>query len=158
MILSRARFGFPMFAALLAAAMLLAAGFWMARYEDQLYSAEQLKEVGEQARILGLLSNIHRSPANKPFARVMPLWPQVLPYYDLLVASQLSTLALHRTGDCRRLSLSAFAYEKSAEDRRGGWGVECRARKTRPALPSSQPGYRAVSRARVASRSVSCTQ
>jgi signal transduction histidine kinase len=41
-----------MFLALLAAAVLLAAGFWMARYEDQLYSAEQLKEVGEQARIL----------------------------------------------------------------------------------------------------------
>jgi hypothetical protein len=41
----------------------------------------------------------------------MPLWLQVLPYYDLLVASQLSTLALHRTGACRRLSLSALAYE-----------------------------------------------
>jgi signal transduction histidine kinase len=52
MTLPRARFGVPMFLALLAAAMLLAAGFWMARYEDQLYSAEQLKEVGEQARIL----------------------------------------------------------------------------------------------------------
>jgi len=52
MTLPRARFGWPMFAALLAAAMLLAAGFWMARYEDQLYSAEQLKDVGEQARIL----------------------------------------------------------------------------------------------------------
>ncbi|HUO01881.1 MAG TPA: CHASE sensor domain-containing protein, partial [Rhizomicrobium sp.] len=49
---SRARFGIPMFAALLAAALLLAAGFWMARYEDQLYSAQQLKDVSEQARIL----------------------------------------------------------------------------------------------------------
>ncbi|HXR96010.1 MAG TPA: ATP-binding protein [Rhizomicrobium sp.] len=52
MTLTRPRFGIPMFAALLAAAVLLAAGFWMARYEDQLYSAEQLKDVSEQARIL----------------------------------------------------------------------------------------------------------
>jgi signal transduction histidine kinase len=52
MTLPRTRFGMPMVAALLAAAMLVAAGFWMARYEDQLYSAEQLKDVGEQARIL----------------------------------------------------------------------------------------------------------
>jgi signal transduction histidine kinase len=43
---------FGLFAALLAAALLLGAGVWMARYEDQLYSAEQLKEVNEQARIL----------------------------------------------------------------------------------------------------------
>jgi hypothetical protein len=52
MTLWRNRFGPPMFAALLAAAMLLAAGFWMARYEDQLYRGEQLKDVSEQARIL----------------------------------------------------------------------------------------------------------
>jgi signal transduction histidine kinase len=52
MSLWRTRFGLPMFAALLAAAMLLAAGFWMARYEDQLYRSEQLKDVSEQARIL----------------------------------------------------------------------------------------------------------
>lgn len=52
MTLARPRFGWPMFAALLAAAVLLAAGFWMARYEDQLYSSEQLKEISEQARIL----------------------------------------------------------------------------------------------------------
>ena len=48
----RARFGIPMFVALLAAALLLAAGFWMARYEDQRYSAEQLKDVSKQASIL----------------------------------------------------------------------------------------------------------
>ena len=48
----RARFGLPVLAALLAAALLLAAGFWMARYEDQLYSAQQLKDVSEQASIL----------------------------------------------------------------------------------------------------------
>jgi hypothetical protein len=42
---------------------------------------------------------------------VMPIWRQLLPYYDLLVVSQVSTLALHRTGARRRLSLSASAYE-----------------------------------------------
>jgi len=39
----------------------------------------------------------------------------LLPYYDLLVVSQVSTLALHRTGGCRRLSLSALAYENLRE-------------------------------------------
>jgi signal transduction histidine kinase len=38
--------------ALIAAAMLLAAGVWMAVYEEQLYSAQQVKSVREQAQIL----------------------------------------------------------------------------------------------------------
>jgi signal transduction histidine kinase len=50
--LFRTRIGFPIFAALLAAAVLLTAGLFMARYEDQLYSAQQVKDVTEQARIL----------------------------------------------------------------------------------------------------------
>src|SRR5580698_4551184 len=50
--LSRTRFGLPVLAALLAAVLLFAAGLMMARYEDQLYSAQQLKDVSEQARIL----------------------------------------------------------------------------------------------------------
>jgi signal transduction histidine kinase len=50
--LSRTRFGLPILAALLAAVLLFAAGLMMARYEDQLYSAQQLKDVSEQARIL----------------------------------------------------------------------------------------------------------
>jgi hypothetical protein len=35
----------------------------------------------------------------------------MLPDYDLPGVSQVSTLALHRTGACRRLPLSALAYE-----------------------------------------------
>jgi signal transduction histidine kinase len=50
--LSRTRLGLPTLAALLAAVLLLAAGLMMARYEDQLYSAQQAKDVTEQARIL----------------------------------------------------------------------------------------------------------
>jgi hypothetical protein len=45
----------------------------------------------------------------------MLLWRHMLPHYDLLVVSQVSTLALHRTGGCRRLSLSALAYEHLRE-------------------------------------------
>src|SRR6202012_3683028 len=50
--LSQSRFGLPILAALLAATLLLAAGIFMARYEDQLYSDQQLRDVSEQARIL----------------------------------------------------------------------------------------------------------
>ncbi|MES2294836.1 MAG: ATP-binding protein [Pseudomonadota bacterium] len=52
MMLFRARIGLPVIAALLAAAALLTAGLFMARYEDQLYSTQQVKDVTEQARIL----------------------------------------------------------------------------------------------------------
>jgi signal transduction histidine kinase len=44
--------GWPMIAALLAAALLLAAGIGMARYEDNLYSTQQVRDVTEQAQIL----------------------------------------------------------------------------------------------------------
>ena len=50
--LTHARFGLPILAALLAAVLLFAAGLMMARYEDQLYSAQQVKDITEQARIL----------------------------------------------------------------------------------------------------------
>ena len=52
MILPRTRFGLSILAALLTAGLLVAAGLLMARYEDQIYSAQQLKDVTEQARIL----------------------------------------------------------------------------------------------------------
>src|SRR5690348_4143598 len=52
MILTRARFGLSILAALLTAGLLVAAGLLMARYEDQLYGAQQLKDITEQARIL----------------------------------------------------------------------------------------------------------
>jgi signal transduction histidine kinase len=42
----------PMIAALLAAVLLLAAGIGMARYEDDLYSTQQVRDVTEQAQIL----------------------------------------------------------------------------------------------------------
>ena len=48
----RARFGLPVIAALGAAGFLLAAGILMARYEDQLYAAQQIKSVNQQALIL----------------------------------------------------------------------------------------------------------
>lgn len=44
--------GLPMVAAMLAALLLLGTGILMARYEDQLYSAQQLKNVTEQAQVL----------------------------------------------------------------------------------------------------------
>ena len=44
--------GWPMIAALLAAVLLLAAGIGMARYEDDLYSTQQTRDVTEQAQIL----------------------------------------------------------------------------------------------------------
>src|SRR5262249_33424801 len=50
--LSHTRLGLPILAALLAAVLLFAAGLMMARYEDQLYSAQQVKDITEQARIL----------------------------------------------------------------------------------------------------------
>lgn len=49
---TRAKFGLPIVAALLAAAVLLGAGVAMARYEDRLYSNQQQKDVSEQAQIL----------------------------------------------------------------------------------------------------------
>ncbi|HXS05423.1 MAG TPA: ATP-binding protein [Rhizomicrobium sp.] len=52
MILTRTRFGLSILAALLTAGLLVAAGLLMARYEDQLYGAQQLKDITEQARIL----------------------------------------------------------------------------------------------------------
>jgi signal transduction histidine kinase len=48
----RARFTLPVLAALIAACFLLAAGILMARYEDRLYSDQQLKNANEQAHIL----------------------------------------------------------------------------------------------------------
>jgi len=48
----RARFNPPAIAALAAAGFLLAAGILMARYEDRLYSDQQIKSVNEQAHIL----------------------------------------------------------------------------------------------------------
>ena len=50
--LSHTRLGLPILGALLAAVLLFAAGLMMARYEDQLYSAQQVKDITEQARIL----------------------------------------------------------------------------------------------------------
>jgi signal transduction histidine kinase len=44
--------GWPMIAALLAAVLLLAAGIGMARYEDDLYTTQQTRDVTEQAQIL----------------------------------------------------------------------------------------------------------
>jgi signal transduction histidine kinase len=44
--------GWPMIAALFAAVLLLAAGIGMARYEDNLYSTQQTRDVTEQAQIL----------------------------------------------------------------------------------------------------------
>ena len=44
--------GWPMIAALLAAVLLLTAGIGMARYEDDLYSTQQTRDVTEQAQIL----------------------------------------------------------------------------------------------------------
>ncbi|MES2253953.1 MAG: ATP-binding protein [Pseudomonadota bacterium] len=48
----RRRVGWPMIVALLAAAFLLTAGIAIARYEDQLYSTQQIRDVTEQAQIL----------------------------------------------------------------------------------------------------------
>jgi signal transduction histidine kinase len=44
--------GWPMIGALLAAVLLLTAGIGMARYEDDLYSTQQIRDVTEQAQIL----------------------------------------------------------------------------------------------------------
>ncbi len=48
----RTRFNLPAFIAMAAALFLLAAGVLMARYEDRLYSDQQIKSVSEQANIL----------------------------------------------------------------------------------------------------------
>jgi signal transduction histidine kinase len=48
----RRRVGWPMIIALLAAAFLLTAGIAIARYEDQLYTTQQIRDVTEQAQIL----------------------------------------------------------------------------------------------------------
>ena len=50
--MSRARFSIPVLAALAAAGFLLAAGILMARYEDRLYTDQQVKNTSEQAHIL----------------------------------------------------------------------------------------------------------
>ena len=47
-----ARWNWPIIAALMAALLLLVAGIAMARYEDQLYAAQQVRDVTEQAEIL----------------------------------------------------------------------------------------------------------
>ena len=44
--------GWPMIGTLLAAVLLLTAGIGMARYEDDLYSTQQIRDVTEQAQIL----------------------------------------------------------------------------------------------------------
>src|SRR5215475_5448933 len=46
------RWNLPIIAALAAAVLLLLAGVGMARYEDQLYAAQQTRDVSEQAQIL----------------------------------------------------------------------------------------------------------
>jgi signal transduction histidine kinase len=46
------RVGWPMIVALVAAAFLLTAGIAIARYEDQLYTTQQIRDVTEQAQIL----------------------------------------------------------------------------------------------------------
>jgi len=48
----RTRFSLPVLAALAAAGFLLAAGILMARYEDRLYTDQQVKNTNEQAHIL----------------------------------------------------------------------------------------------------------
>ena len=48
----RASWNWPIIAALMAAVLLLLAGMAMARYEDELYAAQQTRDVIEQASIL----------------------------------------------------------------------------------------------------------
>ncbi|MBV9550997.1 MAG: hybrid sensor histidine kinase/response regulator [Alphaproteobacteria bacterium] len=50
--MNRRRFSLPVLAALAAAGFLLAAGLLMARYEDRLYTDQQIKNTDEQAHIL----------------------------------------------------------------------------------------------------------
>jgi signal transduction histidine kinase len=52
MAMTFSRFNWPIIAALAAAVFLLLAGIAMARYEDQLYAAQQTRDVIEQAQIL----------------------------------------------------------------------------------------------------------
>ena len=52
MTLNRTSWNWPIIAALVAALVLLIAGIGMARYEDELYTAQQSRDVVEQAGIL----------------------------------------------------------------------------------------------------------
>ena len=78
----RSRFNLPAFIALAAAGFLLAAGILMARYEDRLYSDQQIRSVAEQASILaasvaGAVA-FNDARAAQEFVQALTVNPQVL--------------------------------------------------------------------------------
>jgi signal transduction histidine kinase len=78
---SRQNVNWPVLAALVAAALLLVLGLLMARYEDEIYTAQQERDVGEQALILAAsvtaAVSFDDSGAAQEYVRALTVNPQL---------------------------------------------------------------------------------